>query len=67
GKVVRIIAIGAFVRFAGKEGMVHISRLADRRVEKVEDVVSEGDEVRVKFIGTDDKGRLNLSLRDADK
>ena len=67
GKVVRIIAIGAFVRFAGKEGMVHISRLADRRVEKVEDVVAEGDEVRVKFIGTDDKGRLNLSLRDADK
>ncbi len=67
GEVVRIIPIGAFVRFAGKEGMVHISRLADRRVEKVEDVVKEGDKVRVKFIGSDEKGRLNLSLRDADK
>ncbi len=65
GKVTRIIPIGAFVEFApGKEGMVHISKLAHERVEKVEDVVSEGDTVSVKFLGVDEKGRMNLSRKD---
>ncbi len=66
GTVTRIIPIGAFVEIApGKEGLVHISKLANRRVEKVEDVVEVGDVVTVKFLGTDEKGRLNLSMRDA--
>jgi polyribonucleotide nucleotidyltransferase len=67
GTVTRIIPIGAFVEYApGKEGMVHISKLQKERTEKVEDVVSVGDTVRVKFLGTDEKGRQNLSMRDAD-
>ena len=66
GTVTRIIPIGAFVEFApGKEGMVHISKLQQQRTEKVEDVVAVGDKVRVKYLGTDDKGRQNLSMRDA--
>ncbi len=67
GVVTRIIPIGAFVEFApGKEGMVHISKLAATRTEKVEDVVAIGDQVRVKFLGADEKGRLNLSIKDAE-
>ena len=67
GTVTRIIPIGAFVEFApGKEGMVHISKLQQQRTEKVEDVVSVGDTVRVKYLGTDEKGRQNLSMKDAD-
>ena len=66
GMVTRIIPIGAFVEIApGKEGLVHISKLANKRVATVEDVVSVGDVVTVKFLGTDEKGRLNLSMRDA--
>ena len=66
GTVTRIIPIGAFVEIApGKEGLVHISKLANKRVEKVEDVVEIGDVVTVKFLGTDEKGRLNLSMKDA--
>lgn len=66
GVVTRIIPIGAFVEFApGKEGMVHISKLADYRVEKVEDICKEGDTMRVKYLGIDEKGRMNLSRRDA--
>ena len=66
GTVTRIIPIGAFVEYApGKEGMVHISKLAPTRTEKVEDVVQVGDTVRVKYLGTDEKGRMNLSMRDA--
>ena len=66
GTVTRIIPIGAFVEIApGKEGLVHISKLANKRVATVEDVVSVGDVVTVKFLGTDEKGRLNLSMRDA--
>ncbi len=66
GKVTRIINIGAFVEIApGKEGMVHISKLEDHRVEKVEDVVSVGDVIPVKVLGIDDRGRLNLSRKDA--
>ena len=67
GTVTRIIPIGAFVEYApGKEGMVHISKLQKVRTEKVEDAVSVGDVVRVKFLGTDEKGRQNLSMKDAD-
>ena len=67
GTVTRIIPIGAFVEYApGKEGMVHISKLQKQRTENVEDVVSVGDTVRVKYLGTDEKGRMNLSMRDAD-
>ncbi len=66
GKVTRIIPIGAFVEFApGKEGLVHISKIQNTRTEKVEDVLAVGDTVRVKFLGTDEKGRLNLSIKDA--
>ena len=65
GKVTRVIEIGAFVEFApGKEGMVHISKLADHRVEKVEDVVNVGDSFKVKFLGVDEKGRMNLAYAD---
>ena len=66
GKVTRIIPIGAFVEFApGKEGMVHISKLDFKRVEKVEDVCQIGDTMMVKYLGIDDKGRMNLSRKDA--
>ncbi len=66
GVVTRIIPIGAFVEFApGKEGMVHISKLDFARTEKVEDVCQVGDKMRVKFLGTDEKGRMNLSRKDA--
>ena len=61
GKVVRIMNFGAFVEVApGKEGMVHISKLDKVRVEKVEDVVSVGDEVTVKVIEIDSQGRVNM-------
>ena len=66
GKVTRLMTFGAFVEIApGKEGLVHISRLDVKRVEKVEDVVSVGDEVLVKVTEIDEQGRLNLSRRDA--
>ena len=61
GKVVRIMNFGAFVEVApGKEGMIHISKLAKERVEKVEDVVKIGDSVTVKVIEIDDQGRVNM-------
>jgi len=66
GKVVRILPIGAFVELApGKDGMIHISKLENRRVEKVEDVLNVGDMTWVKVIEIDDRGRVNLSRRDA--
>ena len=66
GKVTRLMSFGAFVEIApGKEGLVHISKLDVKRVEKVEDVVNVGDEVIVKVTEIDDQGRLNLSRRDA--
>ncbi|MBE6538247.1 MAG: polyribonucleotide nucleotidyltransferase, partial [Ruminococcaceae bacterium] len=68
GTVTGIIACGAFVEYApGKEGMVHISKLSENRVEKVEDVVAIGDAVRVKYLGVDEKNRIRLSMKDADK
>ncbi len=66
GKVTRILTFGAFVEFApGKEGLVHISKLDKKRIAKVEDVVSVGDEIKVKVIEIDDQGRINLSRKDA--
>ena len=66
GKVVKIMEFGAFVNFMGKkDGLVHISQLAEERVEKVTDVVSEGDTVKVKVIGFD-KGKVKLSMKDID-
>lgn len=66
GKVVRIMNFGAFVEIApGKDGLVHISKLDKKRVEKVEDVVSIGDEIVVKVMEIDDQGRINLSRKDA--
>ncbi len=66
GKVVRILPFGAFVELApGKDGMVHISKLSDRRVEKVEDVINIGDMIWVKVTEIDEKGRVNLSYKDA--
>ncbi len=66
GKVTRILTFGAFVEFApGKEGMVHISKLDKKRIAKCEDVVSVGDEIKVKVIEIDDQGRINLSRKDA--
>ncbi len=65
-KVVKIESFGCFVEvWPGCEGLVHISKLAKERVEKVEDVVKLGDEIVVKAIGTDNKGRLNFSRKDA--
>lgn len=66
GKVTRLMAFGAFVEIApGKEGLVHISKLDNKRVEKVEDVVQVGDELLVKVIEIDAQGRINLSRKDA--
>ncbi len=66
GKVVRIMNFGAFVEIApGKDGLVHISKLDKSRVEKVEDVVSIGDEIVVKVMEIDQQGRINLSRKDA--
>jgi len=68
GKVVRILPIGAFVELApGKDGLVHISKLENRRVEKVEDVLNIGDMTWVKVMEIDEKGRVNLSRKDAMK
>ncbi len=65
GKVVKIMDFGAFVNFLGKQdGLVHISQLAAKRVEKVSDVVKEGDEVNVKVIGFD-RGKVKLSIKEA--
>ncbi|MEG1863632.1 MAG: S1 RNA-binding domain-containing protein, partial [Oscillospiraceae bacterium] len=66
GVVTRIMTFGAFVEIApGKEGLVHISKLDDKRVAKVEDVVNVGDEIIVKVTEIDDQNRINLSRKDA--
>jgi polyribonucleotide nucleotidyltransferase len=67
GKVVRIMNFGAFVELKPKkDGMIHISRLADRRVEKVEDVVNIGDTVTVKVLEIDKMGKISLSMKPSD-
>lgn len=65
GKVVRILNFGAFIEIApGKEGMCHISQISKERVKSVEDVLSIGQEVKVRIVEIDDKGRINLSMKD---
>jgi polyribonucleotide nucleotidyltransferase len=67
GEVVKLMDFGAFVRIAaGTEGLVHVSEIAPFRVEKVSDILKEGDVVPVKIIKVDEKGRLNLSIKEAD-
>ena len=64
GKVVKVLDFGAFVNFIGnRDGLVHISELAPNRVAKVTDVVNEGDEVRVKVLAVDDRGKVRLSIK----
>lgn len=64
GKVVRIIPIGAFVEIAqGKDGMVHISQICNERIDTIEPHLNVGDEVVVKVIKIDDKGRVNLTIK----
>ena len=68
GKVVKIMDFGAFVNFFGpRDGLVHISELAAKRVGKVGDVVKEGDMVKVKLIGVDDRGKVRLSMKVVDQ
>ena len=68
GKVVSIKEFGAFVEFApGKDGMVHISKIAKERIEHVEDVLTLGDRVRVKCLGKDKMGRISFSIKDAEQ
>lgn len=68
GKVVKTVDFGAFVNFMGaKDGLVHISELAPQRVAKTTDIVNEGDEVKVKLIGIDDRGKIKLSLKAVDQ
>ncbi|MDA5194623.1 polyribonucleotide nucleotidyltransferase [Govanella unica] len=68
GKVVKAVEFGAFVNFIGnKDGLVHISELASKRVQKVTDVVNEGDKVKVKVLGIDERGKIRLSMRVVDQ
>ena len=68
GKVVKIVDFGAFVNFLGaRDGLVHISELAPHRVKTVNDVVAEGDMVKVKCIGMDDRGKVKLSMKRVDQ
>ncbi|HTQ13121.1 MAG TPA: polyribonucleotide nucleotidyltransferase [Rhizomicrobium sp.] len=68
GKVVKVMDFGAFVNFFGpKDGLVHISELAPRRVAKTSDVVSEGQAVKVKLLGFDDRGKVRLSMKAVDQ
>ena len=64
GVVTKIMPFGAFVDLGGKEGLLHISKISSKRVEKVEDVLSIGDEVRVKVYEIDSQGRINLTMKD---
>ncbi|HEY1960855.1 MAG TPA: polyribonucleotide nucleotidyltransferase [Rhizomicrobium sp.] len=68
GKVVKVMDFGAFVNFFGpKDGLVHISELAPKRVNKTSDVVSEGQTVKVKLLGFDDRGKVRLSMKAVDQ
>ncbi|HRQ79492.1 MAG TPA: polyribonucleotide nucleotidyltransferase [Azospirillaceae bacterium] len=68
GKVVKTVDFGAFVNFLGsRDGLVHISELSSQRVGKVTDVVKQGDEVKVKVIGFDDRGKIKLSMKQVDQ
>jgi polyribonucleotide nucleotidyltransferase len=68
GKVVKVVDFGAFVNFFGsRDGLVHVSELAPRRVQKVSDVVNEGDIVKVKLLGFDNRGKVRLSMKAVDQ
>jgi polyribonucleotide nucleotidyltransferase len=68
GTVVKVMEFGAFVNFFGsRDGLVHISELAKNRVNKVTDVVKEGDKVKVKFLGMDERGKVRLSMKVVDQ
>jgi polyribonucleotide nucleotidyltransferase len=68
GKVARVVDFGAFVNFLGsQDGLVHISELANERVGKVSDVVKEGDQVKVRVLAIDDRGKIKLSMRAVDQ
>src|SRR5216683_1370211 len=68
GTVVKVMELGAFVNFFGaKDGLVHISQLASSRVQKTSDVVKEGDKVKVKLLGFDDRGKTRLSMKAVDQ
>jgi polyribonucleotide nucleotidyltransferase len=68
GKVVKVMEFGAFVNFFGaRDGLVHISQLADGRPKAVTDVVKEGDQVWVKLLGFDDRGKVRLSMKVVDQ
>jgi polyribonucleotide nucleotidyltransferase len=68
GKVVKVVDFGAFVNFLGsRDGLVHISELAPQRVGKVGDVVKVGDQVKVKVLGFDDRGKVKLSMKQVDQ
>ena len=68
GKVVKVVDFGAFVNFLGsRDGLVHISELAPSRVKQVSDVVQVGDQVKVKVLGIDDRGKVKLSMKSVDQ
>ena len=68
GKVVKIVDFGAFVNFMGsRDGLVHISEIAPTRINKVSDILNVGDEVRVKVLGVDDRGKVKLSMKSIDQ
>jgi polyribonucleotide nucleotidyltransferase len=68
GKIVKVVDFGAFVNFFGaKDGLVHVSELAQKRVNKVSDVVNEGDAVKVKLLGFDNRGKVRLSMKQVDQ
>jgi polyribonucleotide nucleotidyltransferase len=68
GTVVKVVDFGAFVNFFGaRDGLVHVSQIAPRRIEKVSDVLKEGDKVRVKLLGFDDRGKTRLSMKVVDQ
>ncbi|MDX2263530.1 MAG: polyribonucleotide nucleotidyltransferase [Hyphomicrobiales bacterium] len=68
GKVVKVVEFGAFVNFFGpKDGLVHVSQLSNKRTQNVKDVVKEGQEVYVKLVGFDDRGKVKLSMRNIDQ
>jgi polyribonucleotide nucleotidyltransferase len=68
GKVVKVVDFGAFVNFLGsKDGLVHISEIKPQRIERVSDFVKVGDEVRVKVLGMDDRGKVKLSMKAVDQ
>ncbi|MCC7267892.1 MAG: S1 RNA-binding domain-containing protein, partial [Caulobacteraceae bacterium] len=68
GKVVKVVDFGAFVNFFGaKDGLVHVSQISSERVAKVSDVLSEGQQVKVKLLGFDDRGKTRLSMKVVDQ